>query len=81
MEREVKDIVSGVKTLFGMPVCANIDELSADIAILGAPFDCGSSVGARAGTRFTPKAIREARNMFSVDLVLAGSETNLIGRL
>lgn len=64
MKNEVKDVVSGIKTLFGMPVCENIDELSADIAILGAPFDCGSPVAARAGTRFTPKAIREARNMF-----------------
>jgi len=65
MTNEVKDIVTSVKTLFGMPICNNIDELSADIALIGVPFDCGSAQMARAGTRFTPKAIREARNIYS----------------
>jgi agmatinase len=39
------------------------DRLDADIAILGAPFDCGTQY--RSGTRFGPRAVREASTLFS----------------
>ena len=42
------------------PVCDNID---ADFAILGAPFDFGTQF--RAGARFGPRGIREASTLFS----------------
>lgn len=39
------------------------DNIEADVAILGAPFDFGTQW--RAGTRFGPRAIREASTLFS----------------
>ena len=39
------------------------DAIDADVAVLGAPFDCGTQW--RAGARFGPRAIREASTLFS----------------
>ena len=51
-------------TTFGKnPVCLDWDSINADIAILGAPLDMGAQY--RAGTRFGPRAIREASTLFS----------------
>ncbi len=44
------------------PVC-DIENVNADIAILGAPFDCGAQY--RAGARFGPRSVREASTLFS----------------
>ncbi len=41
----------------------NWDDIDADIAILGAPYDMGTQY--RAGARFGPRAIREASTLFS----------------
>ena len=41
----------------------NWDEIEADIAILGAPYDMGTQY--RAGARFGPRSIREASTLFS----------------
>jgi len=65
MRKEARDVLSGVKTLFDMPTCTNIDELSADIAFLGFPFDCGSRRWCRGGTRWGPAAIRQAQSEYS----------------
>ena len=65
MEKKARDVLSGVKTLFGMPTCGNVDELSADIALLGLPFDCGSRRWCRGGTRWAPAAIRQAQSEYS----------------
>ncbi len=45
------------------PVCLDWDDIDADAAILGAPFDMGTQY--RAGARFGPRAIREASTLFS----------------
>ncbi len=65
MKDEVKDTLHSANTLFDMPICSNIDELTADIAVIGVPFDFGSSQISRAGTKFTPKVMRQPRNTFS----------------
>lgn len=39
-------------------ICTNLDELDADVAILGIPNDMGCQY--RSGARFGPRAIREA---------------------
>lgn len=49
----------GLATFAGQPACTNWDRLDgADVAILGIPIDTASSY--RVGTRFGPRAIREA---------------------
>ena len=45
------------------PPCLDWDQIDADIAILGAPFDFGTQY--RSGARFGPRAIREASTLFS----------------
>ncbi len=45
------------------PACLDWDAISADIAVLGAPFDMGTQY--RAGARFGPRSIREASTLFS----------------
>ena len=42
-----------------MPRCDNLDELNADVAFIGMPFDQGTT--ARPGARFGPNGIRDAR--------------------
>lgn len=69
---KVKDVAPALVTLWGMPTCNNIDELSADIAFLGVPFDYGSELKCRAGTRFAPKAIRETRSLYTYLDPIAG---------
>ncbi len=45
------------------PVCLDWDNIEADVAILGAPFDFGTQW--RSGARQGPRAIREASTLFS----------------
>jgi agmatinase len=45
------------------PICLDWDQIDADVAILGAPYDMGTQY--RAGARFGPRAIREASTLFS----------------
>jgi agmatinase len=47
----------GIVSFLRAPICQSIDELDADIAILGAPYDEGTPWFA--GSRFAPRAIRE----------------------
>jgi len=65
VRKKTRDVLSGVKTLFGMPTCSNLDELSADIAFLGLPFDYGSRRWCRGGTRWGPAAVRQAQSEYS----------------
>jgi len=53
----------GFATFGKKPVCENWDEIDADVAILGAPFDFGTQY--RSGARFGPRSIREASTLFS----------------
>ncbi|NEY90610.1 agmatinase [Tabrizicola oligotrophica] len=53
----------GISTFGKAPYVADWDAISADVAILGAPFDFGTQF--RAGARFGPRGIREASTLFS----------------
>ncbi|MFD0916210.1 agmatinase [Pseudahrensia aquimaris] len=53
----------GIATFGKNDICADWDNLKADVAVLGAPFDFGTQF--RAGARFGPRAIREASTLFS----------------
>jgi agmatinase len=45
------------------PICADWDQIAADVAVLGVPYDMGTQY--RPGARFGPRAIREASTLFS----------------
>jgi agmatinase len=53
----------GISTFGKSPLCLDWDQIDADVAILGAPFDFGTQW--RAGARFGPRGIREASTLFS----------------
>jgi agmatinase len=53
----------GICTFGKYPYVEDWDAINADVAVLGAPFDCGTQW--RAGARFGPRAIREASTLFS----------------
>lgn len=53
----------GISTFGKNPYQPDWDAIDADVAVLGAPFDQGTQW--RAGTRFGPRAIREASTLFS----------------
>jgi len=53
----------GICTFGKYPYQPNWDEINADIAILGAPFDCGSQW--RTGSRMGPRGVREASTLYS----------------
>ncbi len=53
----------GICSFGKYPIQLDWDNLNADFAILGAPFDGGTQW--RAGTRFGPRAIREASTLFA----------------
>ena len=47
------------RSFYGAPLCADLDELAAQVAFLGVPFDQGTS--GRPGARYGPDGIRDAR--------------------
>ncbi|NOX41873.1 MAG: agmatinase [Alphaproteobacteria bacterium] len=53
----------GIATFAKKPYVADWDQIKADVAILGAPFDAGTQY--RAGARFGPRSVREASTLFS----------------
>ena len=53
----------GICTFGKYPYQPNWDKIEADIAILGAPFDCGSQW--RSGSRMGPRGVREASTLYS----------------
>ena len=52
----------GISTFAKSPYVENWEEIEADIAVLGAPFDFGTQW--RPGARFGPRAVREASTLF-----------------
>lgn len=54
---------TGICSFGKYPIQTDWTKIDADAAILGAPFDAGTQW--RAGTRFGPRAIREASTLFS----------------
>jgi len=53
----------GIATFGKKPYVENWDQIDADVAVLGAPFDFGCQY--RSGARFGPRAVREASTLFS----------------
>lgn len=53
----------GISTFGKYPYVQDWDNIDADVAVLGAPYDFGTQF--RAGARFGPRAIREASTLFS----------------
>ena len=53
----------GICTFGKYPYIENWDNIKADVAIMGAPFDAGSQF--RTGSRMGPRSIREASTLFS----------------
>lgn len=53
----------GISTFAKKEYVANWDNIKADVAVLGAPFDGGTQW--RAGARFGPRSVREASTLFS----------------
>jgi agmatinase len=54
---------SGSPTFFGIPQVTALDQVKADVAFLGIPFDMGTND--RPGSRFGPRAIRDASLRFA----------------
>jgi len=54
---------TGIATFGKFPMCTEIDQLSADIAIFGVPWDEG--IGFRPGCRMGPRAIRDFSTRFA----------------
>lgn len=53
----------GISTFAKSPYEPDWCRIDADVAVMGAPFDCGTQW--RAGTRFGPRGIREASTLFA----------------
>jgi agmatinase len=53
----------GIATFAKKPYVQDWDQIDADVAIMGAPFDCGTQW--RPGARFGPRAVREASTLFA----------------
>lgn len=53
----------GIATFGKRPYVEDWSNISADVAVMGAPFDFGTQF--RAGARFGPRAVREASTLFS----------------
>jgi agmatinase len=73
----------GVRTFLGAPYVANLDELQADFAVLGVPFDEGT--WGWPGERYGPRAMRESSQEYNHDLTegfyyIDGDRTVLKGK-
>src|SRR6266508_2355720 len=63
------------RSFFGAPLCQNLDELDAQVALIGVPFDQGVGVP---GARFGPDGLRDART-YAYTGVLGGYGTDTDG--
>src|SRR6516162_829689 len=73
----------GIRTFMGAPYVANLEELHADFAILGVPFDEGT--WGWPGERYGPRNLRESSQEYSHDLTegfyyIDGDRTVLKGK-
>ena len=57
------DLKAQPRSFFKAPLCLNLDELRADVAFIGMPFDQGTF--GRPGARFGPDAIRDAPRAYA----------------
>jgi agmatinase len=73
----------GVRTFLGAPYVTNLDDLHADFAVLGVPFDEGT--WGQPGERYGPRDLREASQEYNHDLAegfyyIDGDRTVLKGK-
>src|SRR5262250_3952237 len=73
----------GVRTFLGAPYVTNLEELKADFAVLGVPFDEGT--WGQPGERYGPRAMRESSQEYNHDLTegfyyIDGDRTVLKGK-
>jgi len=73
----------GVRTFLGAPYVTNLDELRADFAVLGVPFDEGT--WGQPGERYGPRDLRESSQEYNHDLTegfyyIDGERTVLKGK-
>lgn len=73
----------GVRTFLGAPYVSNLDEIKADFAVLGVPFDEGT--WGWPGERYGPRAMRESSQEYNHDLTegfyyIDGDRTVLNGK-
>lgn len=73
----------GIRTFMGAPYVANLEELHADFAVLGVPFDEGT--WGWPGERYGPRAMRESSQEYNHDLTegfyyIDGDRTVLKGK-
>src|SRR5215472_12450733 len=73
----------GIRTFMGAPYVANLEELHADFAVLGVPFDEGT--WGWPGERYGPRAMRESSQEYAHDLTegfyyIDGDRTVLKGK-
>lgn len=54
---------AGIASFLRSPICEEFAKVTADVAILGIPYDCG--VGYRPGTRFGPREIRNQSTRYA----------------
>ncbi|AJY73896.1 arginase [Paenibacillus beijingensis] len=57
---------TGICSFAKYPICTDLDQLDADVAIIGVPYDMGTQF--RSGTRFGPRSIRESSTLYSFGL-------------
>lgn len=55
--------ITGIASFAKYPICGDLENLEADIAVLGVPYDTG--VGFLSGCRFGPRRIREVSTHYS----------------
>jgi len=55
---------TGIMSFCKLPIQTDLESLDADVAIIGAPFDLGTQY--RSGTRFGPRAIRNASALYAL---------------
>lgn len=55
--------ITGICSFGKYPICLDMDDLEADMAVLGVPYDLG--VGFLSGTRLGPRRIREASTQYA----------------
>lgn len=55
---------TGITSFCKLPICEDLSQLEADVAIIGAPFDLGTQY--RSGARLGPRGIRNASAIYSL---------------
>ena len=61
--KKLNQPITGICSFAKYPICTDLEELDADIAVLGVPYDLG--VGFLSGARLGPRRIREVSTHYA----------------